>query len=107
MARCSAIIDPVCAKHDNPNHPECNARLENACSGIPREVLCIAGQPALPEDLKRVHDPRYLSWLEQRCSTTGTISWLDSDTYINRHSFDAALHAAVPDVRLGGRAACP
>jgi acetoin utilization deacetylase AcuC-like enzyme len=94
MGRCCAIIDPICAEHDNPNHPECNARLLNASSGIPREVVRLVSEPALLEDVQRVHDPRYLSWLEQRCSTTGTLGWLDPDTYITRRSFDAALHAA-------------
>ena len=94
MGRCCAIIDPICADHDNPSHPECNARLVNACSGIPRNVALLAPEPALREDVERVHDPRYLSWLDQRCAATATLGWLDSDTYITRRSFDVALHAA-------------
>lgn len=94
MGRCCAIIDPICAEHDNPGHPECNARLVNACLGIPRDVTRLASEPALPRDVERVHDPRYLSWLEQQCSATATLGWLDTDTYIPRRSFDAALHAA-------------
>jgi len=94
MLRCCAIIDPLCAVHDNPLHPECNARLENACSGIPRDIDLLKTEPALFEDLARVHNPSYLSWLEQRCAATATLDWLDSDTYINHRSFDAALHAS-------------
>jgi acetoin utilization deacetylase AcuC-like enzyme len=94
MGRCCAIIDPVCAEHDNPGHPESNARLVNACSGIPRDVARLAFEPALREDAERVHDPGYLSWLEQRCSAIVTPEWLDTDTYITRRSFDAALRAA-------------
>ena len=94
MGRCSAIIDPICAEHDNPRHPECNARLVNACSGIPRDVGRFSAQPALPEDLDRVHDPGYLAWLEERCSSTARVGWLDPDTYITPRSFDAARHAA-------------
>jgi len=94
MRRCYAIIDPICAEHDNPSHPECNARLENACSGIPRDIVMLESEPALREDIERVHDPGYLSWLEQRCASTAGLDWLDSDTYINRRSFEAALHAA-------------
>ena len=94
MRRCSAIIDPICAEHDNPSHPECNARLVNACSGIPPEISLLMSEPASREDVERVHDPFYLSWLEQRCVATYTIGWLDSDTYITRRSFDVALHAA-------------
>ena len=94
MERCCAIIDPICAGHDNPRHPECSARLVNVCSWIPSDVARLAFEPALPEDAERVHDPCYLSWLEQRCSATTTLGWLDPDTYINRRSFDVALRAA-------------
>ena len=59
----------------------------------PRYLL-LAPEPALREDVERVHDPCYLSWLEQRCAATATLDWLDSDTYITRRSFEVALHAA-------------
>jgi acetoin utilization deacetylase AcuC-like enzyme len=94
MERCCAIIDPICAEHDNPLHPECNARLVNACSGIPSGVSLHVAEPASREDVERVHDRRYLTWLEQRCAATSTLGWLDSDTYITPLSFDVALHAA-------------
>lgn len=94
MRPCCAIIDPVCAEHENPCHPECTARLENACSGIPADIPRFLPQPARYEDIERVHDPGYLAWLEQRCRATTSVDWLDSDTYITRNSFQAALHAA-------------
>ncbi len=94
MARCSVFIDPICAEHENPHHPENNARLEIACSGIPRGVIRRTPAPASIRDVERVHDPGYLSWLEQRCSATTSLGWLDPDTYITRNSFAAALHAA-------------
>ncbi len=94
MARCSVFTDPICAEHENPYHPECNARLEIASSGIPRDIPRRVPVPALFEDVERVHDPGYLAWLEQRCAATTSISWLDPDTYITRNSFNAALHAA-------------
>jgi len=94
MGRCCAIIDPICANHDNPSHPECNARLVNACSGIPRNISRASSEPAIREDVERVHDPGYLFWLEQRCAATRNLDWLDSDTYITPRSFEVALHAA-------------
>ncbi len=94
MGRCCAIIDPICADHDNPSHPECNARLETICSCIPRDISLLAAEPASREDVARVHDPCYLSWLEQRCAATATLGWLDPDTYITSRSFEVALHAA-------------
>jgi acetoin utilization deacetylase AcuC-like enzyme len=94
MVRCCAIIDPVCARHDNPSHPECNARIESIRPVIPGSVSLLPSEPAGSEDIERVHDPLYLSWLEKRCEATSSLSWLDSDTYITPYSFDAALHAA-------------
>ena len=94
MGRCSVIIDPVCAEHENPHHPECNARLLNAYSGVPREIPRLVPAPSLIEDVAEVHDRSYLAWLEQRCSATASLGWLDSDTYITKTSFNAALHAA-------------
>lgn len=94
MTRCSAITGPICAWHDNPAHPECNARLEIACSGIPRHVNLLAPAPALLEDVRRVHDLRYVNWLRQRCTVTNGVAYLDADTYITPHSVEVALHSA-------------
>jgi acetoin utilization deacetylase AcuC-like enzyme len=94
MGHCCAIIDPISADHDNPSHPECHARLVNACSGIPQDIMLLAPDPALRKDVERVHDPGYLFWLEQRCAATRKLDWLDSDTYITSRSFAVALNAA-------------
>ena len=94
MARCRVIIDPIFAEHDNPGHPENNTRLIHASSWIPGNISRLVFKPALPEDIERVHHPSYLAWLKQRCAATATISWLDPDTYITRHSYGVALHAA-------------
>jgi acetoin utilization deacetylase AcuC-like enzyme len=94
MARCSVFIDPICAEHENPYHPESNARLKIACSGIPPDIPQRIPAPASFEDVEQVHDPGYLAWLEQRCAETTSIGWLDPDTYITHNSFNAAFHAA-------------
>jgi acetoin utilization deacetylase AcuC-like enzyme len=94
MGRCSAIIDPACAGHDNPHHPESNARLLNAVSGIPAGVPRIVPEPSTPEDVHRIHDPHYTEYLRQRCSATTFLDQLDGDTYITPLSFEAAMHAA-------------
>jgi acetoin utilization deacetylase AcuC-like enzyme len=94
MTRCRAIFDPIFAEHNYPGHPENKNRLADVASWIPDDVQQLAFRPALPEDAERVHDPAYLSWLQQRCAATATVSWLDSDTYITRRSYDVALHAA-------------
>ncbi len=94
MTRCRAIFDPIFAEHNHPGHPENNARLAEVSSWIPKDVSRLAFRPALCEDVERVHDPSYLTWLQRRCAATATVSWLDPDTYITRRSYDVALHAA-------------
>jgi len=94
MGRCTVIIDPACAAHDNPGHPECHARLLTALSGVPAGIAPVIPQPATPDEVHRVHAPHYTEHLRQRCSEATSLSHLDSDTYITLHSYDAALHAA-------------
>lgn len=87
--RC-AIVDLSCAAHDNPTHPESQARLLNAIAGIPGDLPRIAPQPADMEDIHRIHDSHYTSWLRERCSDAVTISQLDADTYVTPSSFEVA-----------------
>ena len=94
MVRCCAIIDPVDAEHDNPLHPECHARLLNAIAGIPEMVPRLIPEPATLEEIHKIHDPRYIAWLRERCAETPRLAYLDNDTYITPKTFDAALHAA-------------
>jgi acetoin utilization deacetylase AcuC-like enzyme len=93
MGRCSVIIDPACAGHDNPDHPECHARLLTALSGIPVGISPVIPEPATLEEVHRVHAPHYTEHLRQRCAETTLLNQLDGDTYITPRSFDAALHA--------------
>jgi len=92
--RCSAITGTQFAFHDLAGHPECNARLETACSGLDPgcpvhpPVACSIG------DLERVHSHTYVAMLRERCQKTATVNYLDPDTYITRHSFDVATLAA-------------
>jgi acetoin utilization deacetylase AcuC-like enzyme len=94
MGYCSVIIDPACAGHDNPGHPERHARLVQAISGIPSEITPRVPEPASLEDVHRIHDPHYTEHLRQRCAETTFLGQLDGDTYITPRSFDAAMHAA-------------
>jgi len=94
MGRCSVIIDPACAGHDNPVHPECHARLLTALSGVPPGISSHLPEPASPDEVHLIHDPHYTEHLRQRCAETTFLSQLDGDTYITPLSFDAALHAA-------------
>lgn len=94
MGRCSVILDPACTGHENPAHPECHARLLQALAGVPAGTTPEIPEPATLEEVHRIHAPHYTEHLRQRCLETTTLSHLDSDTYITRFSYDAALHAA-------------
>lgn len=94
MGHCTVIIDPACAGHDNPGHPECNARLLAALTGVPSGIAPVIPEPAPLGEVHGIHAPHYTEHLRQRCSETTSLSSLDGDTYITPHSYDAALHAA-------------
>jgi acetoin utilization deacetylase AcuC-like enzyme len=92
--RCSAITGPQFSAHDLAGHPECNARLETACTGIDPRCPIYPPQGCLIRDLERVHSPAYLTMLQERCSEPAIVKYLDPDTYITRHSFDVSVLAA-------------
>lgn len=104
MTRCSAITDPISFWHDAPGHPECQARLEGVLSDLPPGLPLHSSTPASREDVERIHDPRYLCWLEQQCAAIPSVSYLDHDTYIAPRSFDTALFAAGGAVAAAERA---
>jgi acetoin utilization deacetylase AcuC-like enzyme len=91
---CSVITADLFSAHDMPGHPECNARLLGALSGVPSGIPQHPAQKALREDVERIHSPEYVSGLEDACARTRTHAMLDPDTYITHSSFDVALHAA-------------
>jgi acetoin utilization deacetylase AcuC-like enzyme len=90
----SVITGEIFARHDLPRHPECQRRLVEAMSGVPRGSTWFPPVRASLEEVARVHSPVYLGRLRDRCAETGTVSYLDPDTYITPASFDVALHAA-------------
>jgi len=102
--RCSAITGAQFSLHDLAGHPECNARLETACSGL--DPGCPVYPPAHcpAEYLERVHSRMYIDMLRERCETTATVNHLDPDTYITRHSFEVATLAAGSAVAAVDRA---
>ncbi len=94
MTRCSVITDPIFRLHDNAGHPESQARLENALSGVPGKIPIFTSGPAPLEDVRRIHNPYYLKWLEQRCAGTRSLGYIDADTYVTPSSCKVALASA-------------
>jgi acetoin utilization deacetylase AcuC-like enzyme len=104
MTRCSAITDPLSAEHAAPGHPECPERLDAVLSGLPPSLPLYSAPPAPREDVKRIHDPDFLRWLEHQCKASPSVSYLDRDTYITPRSFDVALCAAGAAIAAAERA---
>jgi acetoin utilization deacetylase AcuC-like enzyme len=94
MPGCSVITADLFSAHDMPHHPESNARLAGALSGVPRDVRRFQPVKALREDVERIHTPEYVAFLEDAAARTRTFTMLDPDTYITHSSFDVALYAA-------------
>jgi acetoin utilization deacetylase AcuC-like enzyme len=88
----------VMAEHDpGLGHPESPARLAAALRGIASAgvddaVVTFAARRATRDELARVHDPAYVSYLEERCLSGG--GQLDPDTILSESSFEAAARAA-------------
>ena len=81
-----------------PDHPECPERLhaindQLIASGILDHLLHYNAEMATKEQLLSVHAPDYIEWLFKNAPDSGLFQ-LDGDTAMNRHTLDAALHAA-------------
>jgi len=94
MVQCSVITNRESLFHDNPSHPENEARLINALTGVPDDIKKRTAEPASVAGIEQVHNHYYLEWLRNRCSAISELSYLDSDTYITPRSFGVACHAA-------------
>ena len=89
--RSSVIYGDVFTRHDMEAHPESGSRLRVALSGVPENVRWRAPVRATESDLERVHRPEYIRWVWELARGT---CFLDTNTYVTCHSFEAALYAA-------------
>lgn len=107
------ITHPDCLRHDmGAGHPECPDRLhavndQMRASGVLDVVRCMDAPLADPDDLKRVHQARYVDLIFDNAPTQGYLQ-LDPDTAMNPHSINAARRAAgagllAVDEVMGGR----
>ena len=93
------ITHADCLRHDmGGGHPECPDRLvaiaeRMRASGMIERVLCLEAPLADADDLKRVHNPRYVDLIFEHAPNEGLVQ-LDPDTAMNPHSMNAALRAA-------------
>ncbi|TAN51147.1 MAG: histone deacetylase family protein [Methylococcaceae bacterium] len=93
------ITHPDCLLHAmGEYHPECPERLSaiheqlTAC-GLYAQLQHYQAIPATREQLARVHDSAYISHVEHTAPRAG-LAYLDPDTAMNPHTWNAALLAA-------------
>lgn len=89
--QCSVIYSDIFAKHDMDLHPESDSRLRVVLSGVPDDVRWHTPVRSTVKDLRRVHRPQYIRWVQEIARGT---RFLDSNTYVTCHSFDVASYAA-------------
>lgn len=89
--RSSVIYGDIFTRHDMETHPESGSRLRAALSGIPENVRWRPPVRATEEDLARVHRPQDIRWVQEVARGT---CFLDPNTYVTCHSFEAASYAA-------------
>ena len=114
--RTAFISHPDCLLHEMGSyHPECPARLNAIDSELRACGLMEAIERIEPHDiplasmeqLERVHAAEYIASLAAKAPSTGIV-YLDPDTSMNRHSWNAALRAAgavvmATDLVIAGR----
>ena len=90
---------PSCAQHDlgpwHPEQPKRIAAIENELEreGLSGKLLQLEARLAKRAELERIHPANYLDTLINAVPDSG-INWLDPDTGVGPHSWQAALHAA-------------
>jgi len=91
------VFHPIYLEHNDPGHPERKDRLQRIMqslesSGTLARLTPIEATPLDLELLSTRHDPNYIKQVEMVAESGGGM--LDPDTYVNAHSYEAALMAA-------------
>jgi acetoin utilization deacetylase AcuC-like enzyme len=91
------VYHPRYLDHKLRGHPEGPQRLERVMETLERErmlerLVALEPMPATEEEIELVHSATHRLHVDQ-VSTRGG-GHLDADTYVNEHSYDAALLAA-------------
>ncbi|MCA1924813.1 MAG: histone deacetylase family protein [Thiobacillus sp.] len=104
MPRVAYLTHADCAKHDvGPWHPESPRRvaaIDTALRAAPwfGELDAIEAAHATVEQLARAHTRAHIDSIRDATPRSG-VAWLDPDTGLNLHSWNAALAAAGAVVR--------
>ncbi|MBO1924917.1 histone deacetylase [Thiomicrorhabdus sp. 6S3-12] len=101
------LLDPLFFKHDRKGHPESAARLEAIDKELSRRnywqhFTPVKGRPATQDELLSTHQSGYIFEIRTLSEEGKDIfySAYSEDTYINQHTYDAALMAAGGNIEL-------
>jgi len=103
MRRTAITYDPANLLHTQQGHPENARRMQRTRKllkndGILTSLLNVPPRPAPLDAVLRIHDASYVERLQSVSMLGG--AHLDSDTYLNAHSYAAALAAAGGLIRI-------
>ncbi|NQT25235.1 histone deacetylase [candidate division KSB1 bacterium] len=90
------VYDPLFLDHYKPGHPERPERLRavhNALiqTGMDEQLVRVPTRPATEDELQLVHHSDYIRTVRDTAEKGG--GQLDPDTYVNTHSYQAAIRA--------------
>ena len=93
----ACVYHPLYLAHRLPGHPECPERLERVMetlekAGVIKRLVFLEPTPATEAEIELVHTPAHRLRVQQMAARGG--GHLDPDTYVNEHSYEAALLAA-------------
>ena len=91
------VTDPIYLEHRATGHVECPERLMAILdhfrrTGLESRLTPLPPRDATVDELALVHDRRYVEFVREAAARGG--GWFDEDTYLNEHSYRAAVRAA-------------
>ncbi len=99
LMKTAFIHHPISQKHETPvGHPETSKRYEvvmEACQSDPEfweQVIELTPPPATRGVIQAAHTPLHFKRIESAFEEG--VEYIDADTVVSMHSFDAALYAA-------------
>ncbi|MGD9099585.1 MAG: histone deacetylase [Anaerolineae bacterium] len=97
MTKTAYVYHSLYLAHKLPGHPERPERLERVMEmlehkGILERLVALEPTPATENEIERVHSSALRSRVQQVAARGG--GYMDPDTYVNAHSYEAALLAA-------------
>ena len=96
MVKAGYVYHPIYLQHDTGQHVERAGRLEAIIShldetGLKQQLSLIQPRAATAEEISLVHHKQYIEEIRRVGEEGG--GWLDADTVVSPHSYEAAIYA--------------